>query len=236
MLSSQIQNDDELAAYVSQLAEPMRGGSLGEGERALHGQREVATLVEQGRVGERVPGAALGAGGEDDAAFRGPRVGDGDDAVRGPGEFDELGQDSGPRDVERAVDAGRDEPTDAIGEPRPVRNGLDPEVTQEGVIALAGGADDNEPVGTRELGRGKADTRRAVDALKAAPGGVVLINGVAGGSRRLRAPGCGSASARPPAPASRRPAARRAGRTRQTEALSYTHRNTKWGVSPHLFR
>src|SRR5512142_2840072 len=81
---------NELAANVAVLADPMRLRCLLEAERPRDRHREFAALVEPGGQGPRLTGPARRAPGEAHAVLLGLRVGDRDNPLRRTCDRDEV--------------------------------------------------------------------------------------------------------------------------------------------------
>jgi hypothetical protein len=100
----------ELPAHVTVLADAVRLRDLGEREGLRDREREAPGLDQLADLGERVDRAAgVPAAERHPVLLRATEVGDRHDVLRAARELDELGQDAAPGDVERGVDAVRRE-------------------------------------------------------------------------------------------------------------------------------
>src|ERR1035438_2033435 len=96
----------ELPAHVTVLADAVRLRDLGEREGLRDREREAPGLDQLADLGERVDRAAsVPAAERHPVLLRATEVGDRHDVLRAARELDELGQDAAPGDVERGVDA-----------------------------------------------------------------------------------------------------------------------------------
>src|SRR6476620_9941595 len=122
----------ELSAHVTRLADAMCLRDVGQRECLPHREREPPGLDQVTYLGQRVDRAARVTLAEPHAvALRPSKVGDRDDALRTACEFDELGQDAAPGDIERQVDATGSERTDPLRDAVAVGDGFGAARAQE---------------------------------------------------------------------------------------------------------
>ena len=110
------------------LAQPVRLGNLGEREGLRDREREAPGLDQLADLAEHVDGAAGIAAAEPHPMLLGAaEVGDRGDVPGAAGEFDELGKDPAPGDVECDVDAAGRERANPPGQALAVGDGLGPQ-------------------------------------------------------------------------------------------------------------
>jgi hypothetical protein len=118
----------ELPAHVTVLADAVRLRDLGQREGPRDREREAPGLDQLADLGERVDRAASVPAAEPHPVLpRATEVSDGHDALRAARELDELGQDAAPGDVQRDVDAVRRERANPPDEAIAVGDGLGPQ-------------------------------------------------------------------------------------------------------------
>src|ERR1700678_952949 len=167
----------ELPAHVTVLADAVRLRDLGEREGLHDREREAPGPDQLADLGQRVDRAAgVPAAEPHPMLLRATEVGDGHDVLRTARELDELGQDAAPGDVERGVDAVRRERADPLDEALAVGDGLGPQRAKVLVVGRTGGADHARTAHHGELNRGAADASGgAVDEQRAAAPDAELV-------------------------------------------------------------
>src|ERR1700722_7987396 len=155
----------ELPARVTVLADAVRLRDLGEREGLHDRAREAPGLDQLADPGERMDRAAgVPAAEPHPVLLRATEVGDRHDVLPAARELDELGQDAAPGDVERRADAVRRERANPPGEALAVSNRLGAQRAKVLVAGRAGGADHARTAHHGELNRGTADASgRALD-------------------------------------------------------------------------
>src|SRR6516165_4914045 len=160
----------ELAAHATVLADAVRLRDLDEREGLRDREREAPGLDQLADLGERVDRAAgVPSAERHSVLLRATEVGDRHDVLRAARELDELGQDAAPGDVERHVDAAGRERADPPDQALAVGDGLGRQRAQVIVVGRTGRADHARAAHQGELNRGAADASRgAVDEQGAA--------------------------------------------------------------------
>jgi hypothetical protein len=159
----------ELPAHVTVLADAVRLRDLGEWEGLRDREREAPGLDQLADVGDRVDRAAVRPAAErHPVLLRATEVGDRHDVLRAARELDEFGQDAAPGDVERHVDAVGRKRANPLDEALAVGDGLGAQRAQVIMVGGTGGADHARAARHGELDGGAADpTGGAVDEQRA---------------------------------------------------------------------
>src|SRR5271169_5614606 len=127
----------ELPAHVTVLADAVRLRDLGEREGLRDREREAPGLDQLADLGEHVDRAAgVPAAEPHPVLLRATEVGYRHDVLRATREVDELGQDAAPGDVERDVDAAGSERANPPGQALAVGDGLG---AQRAQVVVVGG-------------------------------------------------------------------------------------------------
>src|ERR1700723_1003698 len=167
----------ELPAHVTVLADAVRLRDLGEREGLRDREREAPGVDQLADLGERVDRAAgVPAAEPHPVLLRATEVGDRHDVLRAARELDELGQDAASGDVERRVDAVGRERANPLDEALAVGDGLGPQRAKVLVVCRTGGADHACAAYHGELDGGAADASGgAVDEQRAAAPDAELV-------------------------------------------------------------